>query len=156
MLQELVAPETAGDPMSEQQWVRSSLRQLSRRLCDTGHPASPPTVGRLLDDMGYALHVNAKNAEASTGMLDALRQRTAGVVPLTYSSYPKFEVKRYRALGHSNDYMAVAVGGYPASTFAGSALQGNMPADVVVGLIVTPLTLFRDTLGHAAPTLARS
>lgn len=51
-LQELVEPETAGDPMSEQQWVRSSLRQLSTRLCDAGHPVSPPTVGRLLDDLG--------------------------------------------------------------------------------------------------------
>jgi hypothetical protein len=46
-LDALVQPETAGDPMSEQKWVRSSLRQLSRRLKDAGHPASPPTVGRL-------------------------------------------------------------------------------------------------------------
>jgi hypothetical protein len=70
MLQELVALETAGEPMSEQKWVRSSLRQLSRRLWDTGHPASPPTVGRLLDDLGYALHVNAKKAEASAAHAD--------------------------------------------------------------------------------------
>jgi len=65
VLQDLVAPETAGDPMSDQKWVRSSLRQLSTRLKDAGHPASPPTVGRLLDDLGYALHVNAKKLEAS-------------------------------------------------------------------------------------------
>jgi hypothetical protein len=64
VLEELVAPETAGDPMSEQKWVRSSLRQLSTRLGDAGYPVSPPTVGRLLDDLGYALHVNAKKAEA--------------------------------------------------------------------------------------------
>lgn len=70
MLQELVAPETAGDPMSEQKWVRSSLRQLSRRLGDTGHPARPPTVGRLLNDLGYALRVNAKKAEASAAHAD--------------------------------------------------------------------------------------
>lgn len=50
--------------MSEQKWVRSSLRRLSRRLGEAGHPASPPTVGRLLDDRGYALHVNAKQVEA--------------------------------------------------------------------------------------------
>ena len=65
MLQAAVEPETAGDPMSDQKWVRSSLRQLSRRLVEAGHPASPPTVGRLLDDLGYALHVNAKKLEAS-------------------------------------------------------------------------------------------
>jgi hypothetical protein len=63
-LQELVEPETAGDPMSDQKWVRSSLRQLSEDLKEAGHPASPPTVGRLLDKLGYALHVNAKKIEA--------------------------------------------------------------------------------------------
>jgi Rhodopirellula transposase DDE domain len=56
--------------MSEQKWVRSSLRQLSRRLRDVGHPVSPPTVGRLLDDLGYALHVNAKKAGASAAHVD--------------------------------------------------------------------------------------
>ena len=54
-----MAPETAGDPMSEQKWVRSSLRTLSARLCATGHAVSPPTVGRLLKALDYALHVNA-------------------------------------------------------------------------------------------------
>jgi Rhodopirellula transposase DDE domain len=63
-LQELVAPETAGDPLSEQKWVRSSLRTLSARLCDAGHAVSAPTVGRLLKGLGYALHVNAKQLEA--------------------------------------------------------------------------------------------
>jgi hypothetical protein len=47
-LKAIVAPETAGDPMSAQQWVRSSLRTLSERLRAAGHVASPPTVGRLL------------------------------------------------------------------------------------------------------------
>ena len=32
----LVEPETAGDPMSDQKWVRSSLRQLSSRLGEPG------------------------------------------------------------------------------------------------------------------------
>ena len=60
----LVEPETAGDPMSEQKWVRSSLRQLSRRLSEAGHPVSHQTVGRLVHDLDYALHVNAKRVEA--------------------------------------------------------------------------------------------
>jgi len=59
-----VAPETAGDPMSAQKWVRSSLRTLSARLREAGHTASPPTVGRLLKALDYALHVNAKKVEA--------------------------------------------------------------------------------------------
>jgi len=56
----MVAPETAGDPTSDQKWIRSSLRSLSQRLGDAGHPASPPTVGRLLKDLGYSLKVNVK------------------------------------------------------------------------------------------------
>ena len=51
--------------MSEQKWVRSSLRQLSARLAAIGHGISPPTVGRLLRRLGYALRVNAKKQEAS-------------------------------------------------------------------------------------------
>jgi hypothetical protein len=73
-LQELVVPETAGDPMSNQKWVRTSLRQLSRRLTDAGHPISPPTVGRLLGELDYALHVNAKKREASSAHPDRTAQ----------------------------------------------------------------------------------
>lgn len=57
-------PETAGDPQSEQKWVRSSLRTLRGRLARVGYPVSLPTVARLLKKMGYALHVNAKKLEA--------------------------------------------------------------------------------------------
>jgi hypothetical protein len=70
----LVEPETAGDPMSEQKWVRSSLRQLSLRLEQAGHPASRSTVGRLLDKLGYALHVNAKKVEARASHPDRNEQ----------------------------------------------------------------------------------
>ena len=46
--------------------MRSSLRHLSERLKDAGHPASPPTVARLLRKLGYCLRVNAKKREASS------------------------------------------------------------------------------------------
>jgi hypothetical protein len=61
----LVVPETAGDPMSEQKWIRSRLRHLSERLEHLGHLASPPTVGRLLRKLGYSLRVNVKKQEAN-------------------------------------------------------------------------------------------
>jgi hypothetical protein len=70
LLAGIVAPETAGDPMSAQTWVRSSLRTLSGRLHAAGHGVSPPTVGRLLKKLGYALHVNAKRVEARAGHPD--------------------------------------------------------------------------------------
>ncbi len=59
----IIEPETAGDPMSDRKWVRRSLRYLSRRLDEAGHQASPPTVRRLLDDLGFGLHANAKQVE---------------------------------------------------------------------------------------------
>lgn len=60
--------------MSDQKWVRSSLRTVSARLDDAGHRASPPTVARLLDQLGYALHVNAKKLEASADRPDRQAQ----------------------------------------------------------------------------------
>ena len=56
----MITPETAGEPGSGQKWVRSSLRELSRRLVQAGHPASPPTVSRLLKKRDYSLKANVK------------------------------------------------------------------------------------------------
>ncbi len=70
VLRDLIEPVTAGDPMSERKWVRSSLRELSRRLGEAGHPASPPTVRRLLDTLGYRLHANTKQVEAGAAHPD--------------------------------------------------------------------------------------
>jgi hypothetical protein len=47
--------------------VRSSLRELSGRLAERGHAASPPTVGRLLRALEYAPHANRKAREAGAG-----------------------------------------------------------------------------------------
>jgi hypothetical protein len=76
VLTRLVEPETAGDPMSEQKWVRSSLRSLSRDLGRAGHPASPPTVARLLVHLGFSLRVNAKQREARSSHPDRQAQFT--------------------------------------------------------------------------------
>ena len=65
-LLDLVEPETAGDPMGEQKWLRSSLRALSARLAQAGHKASAPTVSRLLKKHDYALRVNTKQKEAGS------------------------------------------------------------------------------------------
>ena len=58
-------PETAGNPMSSQKWVRSSLRHLSEEMKGNGHPVSPMTVRRLLKNMDYSLKVNAKRLSGS-------------------------------------------------------------------------------------------
>ncbi len=60
--------------MSEQKWVRSSLRQLSQRLGNLGHSVSPPTGGRLLRHLGYSLRVNVKKLEASASHPERAKQ----------------------------------------------------------------------------------
>lgn len=59
-LQSMLSEEIAGDPMGRQRWVRSSLRNLSRRLDEQGHKACTHTVARLLRKMGYSLQVAQK------------------------------------------------------------------------------------------------
>ncbi len=56
-LQAMLSDQVAGDPMSRQRWIRSSTRNLSRRLDEQGHKASPHTVARLLRKLGYSLTV---------------------------------------------------------------------------------------------------
>ena len=52
--------ETAGDPTSDQKWVRSSLRHLSESLGDLEYGIGHVTVGRVLKDLGYSLKTNRK------------------------------------------------------------------------------------------------
>jgi hypothetical protein len=59
-LERLLSDEIAGDPMTEQKWVRSSLRILSQKLVDEGHRASAATVARLLKDLGFSLKPNKR------------------------------------------------------------------------------------------------
>jgi hypothetical protein len=49
--------------MSEQKWVRSSLRSLSGRLAQAGHVVSAPTISRILKAHDYSLRVNAKEKD---------------------------------------------------------------------------------------------
>ncbi len=76
-LTELVTEDTAGDPMSAQKWVRSSLRHLSRQAGAIAHPASPTTVGRILRAMDSSLKANVKKL-AGTDHPD--RDRQFGVI----------------------------------------------------------------------------
>lgn len=63
-LEQILEPETAGDPQGTGKYKRSSLRQLSIRLAEEGHPAGRSTVGRLLRKLGYSPRVNARRKEA--------------------------------------------------------------------------------------------
>jgi len=64
-LEGLLTAETAGDPMGRRaKSKRRSLRQLSELLSAAGHPASRPTVARLLHELGYSPKANARRSEA--------------------------------------------------------------------------------------------
>ncbi len=54
--------QTAGDPQSARKWKRKSLRQLSEQL-KPAHTVGPHTVGRLLAEQAYSLHVNYKEVD---------------------------------------------------------------------------------------------
>jgi hypothetical protein len=56
----MVEGETAGDPMSEQKWQRSSLRSLQQKMEQAGHVVSHTTIERLLREQGYSLKANEK------------------------------------------------------------------------------------------------
>lgn len=56
----MLAPDTAGDPMTEMKWTHRTTEKISAQLKQIGIDVSPRTVARLLKKMGYALRVNHK------------------------------------------------------------------------------------------------
>ena len=62
-LEELIAPETRGDPMSPLRWTCKSTRQLSEALARRGFAVSHRVTGELLHHLGYNLQANAKTRE---------------------------------------------------------------------------------------------
>jgi len=62
-LEELVDPETRGDPASPLRWTTKSTSHLADELTRAGHEVSADTVGRLLKKAGYSLQGNAKTVE---------------------------------------------------------------------------------------------
>ena len=63
VLEELIAPETRGDPMSPLRWTCKSTRQLSEALEKRGLTASYHVVGQMLHHLGYSLQAPAKTLE---------------------------------------------------------------------------------------------
>ncbi|HHO9395271.1 TPA: ISAzo13 family transposase, partial [Klebsiella pneumoniae] len=62
-LDELVDPETRGDPMSRLRWTTKSTARLAEELTKQGHQVSPDSVARLLRDHDYSLQGNSKTLE---------------------------------------------------------------------------------------------
>jgi len=62
-LDELVHPETRGNPMSLLRWTSKSSTKLANELVAKGFEVSSRTVLRLLHQLGYSLQANAKVTE---------------------------------------------------------------------------------------------
>ena len=60
-----VEPYQAGSPISNQKWLRCSLRNLKEQIGWLGSKLSVPTLARLLKKLGYSLKLNSKKVEAS-------------------------------------------------------------------------------------------
>ncbi len=61
----MLETETAGDPLSEQKWQRSSLRHLMDELSQLGYWLSHTTIARLLKEQKYSLKANVKRLSGS-------------------------------------------------------------------------------------------
>lgn len=65
-LDDLVRPDSRGDPMSSLRWtLKSWTRQLARVLQEMGHQIGERSVAYLLHAMGYSLQATAKTVEGA-------------------------------------------------------------------------------------------
>jgi len=64
-LDELVDPESRGDPMCRLRWTTKSTRTLAGELRAQGYEISHVTVAQLLHQMGYSLQAPAKENEGA-------------------------------------------------------------------------------------------
>jgi len=64
-LDDLVHPDTRGNPMSLLRWTSKSTYELARELTREGYSASAELVRRLLHQMGYSLQAPAKEKEGT-------------------------------------------------------------------------------------------
>jgi hypothetical protein len=62
-LDELVHPETRGNPMSLLRWTSKSTTNLAKDLVHQGFTVSDDTVGRLLKRLGFSLQAPSKSKE---------------------------------------------------------------------------------------------
>ena len=65
-LDELVNPETRGNPMSFLRWTSKSTAKLAEDLVRQGYKITDDTVGRILKGLGYSLQAPVKEKEGAS------------------------------------------------------------------------------------------
>ena len=63
-LDELVHPETRGNPMSFMRWTSKSTGKLAAELVRQGYKITDDTVGRILRSLGYSLQAPPRRRRA--------------------------------------------------------------------------------------------
>jgi transposase len=64
-LDQLIDPETRGDPMSPLRWTTKSTRTLADEMTSRGYPVSHNTLAKVLDGMGYSMQAPVKTREGA-------------------------------------------------------------------------------------------
>ena len=64
-LEQLVEPDSRGDPESPLRWTCKSVRKLAAELNRQGHQVSHRLVAELLQELGYSLQANRKTREGT-------------------------------------------------------------------------------------------
>jgi transposase len=65
-LDELINPDTRGNPMSLLRWTSKSMAKLAAELVRLGYKVTDDTVGRILKDLGYSLQAPSKQKEGAS------------------------------------------------------------------------------------------
>jgi hypothetical protein len=164
-LEKMPEGEVAGDPMSEQKWVRSSLRRLSERLATEGHQASPYVVARLLKDMGFSLKANKRKQgregcperDAQFLYIGSLRKRftAAGLPIISVDTKKKELIGNFRNPGREwcKEAAEVDEHGFPSAAEGVAVPFGVYDVTMNTGYVIVSLS--HNTPEFAVSTIAK-
>jgi hypothetical protein len=164
-LERLTTDEVAGDPMGEQRWVRSSLKQLSKRLKEEGHQASTGVVARLLKAKGFSLKTNKRKQgrpgcperDAQFQYIASLRQRytSAGLPIISVDTKKKELIGNFRNPGRvwCKEAAEVDEHGFPSAAEGVAVPLGVYDVTKNTGFVIVGLS--HNTPEFAVSTIAR-
>jgi len=138
-LDELVHPDTRGNPMSLLRWTAKSTGQLAGELVRQGFKITDDTVGKLLKQMGFSLQATSKQKEGSSHPdRDAqFRYINKTAVSFTKKNQPVISVdtKKKELVGeYANDGQEWQVGGVPEKVNTYDFPDPDMPKAVPYGI----------------------
>src|SRR5512132_135360 len=125
-LDELVAPDTRGDPESPLRWTCKSTRQLADALAGQGFQVSDDTVGRLLKQQRYTLQRTLKTEEGAQHpdrdaqfryVNEQAKQHLAAGQPVVSVDTKKKELVGRYANGAGSGGQQVSPSGWGCTTF---------------------------------------